>query len=111
MAARVHSGDVNNLKNIADRSQNKIIMDNPFGYYPLNDEVLRVLSDEGTIIIRGVDGKINKYMKNLEAIAETAGLNLTNKQRILSKGYLHTNGTTPIKCEFIDKYEFKRKSE
>ena len=50
-------------------------------------------------------------MKNLEAIAETAGLTLENKQRILSKGYLHTDGTTPIKSEFIDEYEFKRKPE
>ena len=59
MAPEVHVGDAYDLSNIATRSQNKIIMDNPFGYDPLNDEVLRVLSDEGTIIIRGVDGKIN----------------------------------------------------
>ena len=68
MAPGVHSGDVTKMKNIPDHSQNEIIMDNPFGYDPFHKELLRVLSAEGTITIRG--GKNNGYVSNIEAIAD-----------------------------------------
>ena len=107
MAPGVHVGDANDLSNIATRSQNKIIMDNPFGYDPLNDEVLRVLNDGGTIIIRGVDGKINNYLKKLEVKAEQKGLQLISKREISSKGYFQSNGTA-IKNENLNEYIFKK---
>ena len=68
MAPGVHVGDAYDLSNIAIRSQNEIIMDNPFGYDPFHKELLRVLSAEGTITIRG--GKNNGYVSNIEAIAD-----------------------------------------
>ena len=82
-------------------------MDNPFGYDPLNDEVLRVLNDGGTIIIRGVDGKINKYLKKLEVTAEQKGLQLISKREISSKGYFQSNGTA-IRNENLNEYIFKK---
>ncbi|MWP63241.1 hypothetical protein [Gilliamella sp. Pas-s25] len=107
MAEGVYPGNANDLSNIATGSQNKIIMDNPFGYYPLNDEVLRVLNKEGTIIIRGSDGKVNKYMRNLESIAEDKGLQLIDKRQISSAGYSQSNGK-PIVSQNINEYIFKK---
>ncbi|MCO6540661.1 MAG: RHS repeat-associated core domain-containing protein, partial [Gilliamella sp.] len=105
MAEGVYPGNANDLSNIATGSQNKIIMDNPFGYYPLNDEVLRVLNNGGTIIIRG--NQTNKYMKNLEIIAKEKGLQLVNKRQISSAGYAQSSGE-PIKSKTIDEYIFKK---
>ena len=105
MAEGVHPGNANDLSNIATGSQNKIIIDNPFGYYPLNDEVLRVLNNGGTIIIRGSEN--NRYLKNIEKIARDKGLQLINKQKVSSKGYAQTSGK-PIKGEQINKFILKK---
>ncbi|OCG69483.1 hypothetical protein A9G41_06305 [Gilliamella sp. Nev5-1] len=107
MAPGVFAGDAHNLSNIATGSQKTIIMDNPYGYAPLNDEVLRVLKKDGTIIIRGSDGKVNKYMRNLEIIAKNKGLQLINKRKISSKGYTQSNGEA-IRNEQLNEYIFKK---
>jgi hypothetical protein len=77
------------------------------GDAPLNDEVLRVLKKDGTIIIRGSDGKVNKYMRNLEIIAKNKGLQLINKRKISSKGYTQSNGEA-IRNEQLNEYIFKK---
>ena len=108
MAPGVHSGDINDMRNIATRSQNKIIMDNPYNYEPFNKEVFRVLSDEGTVIIRGSTGKKNKYLRNLEAKANEIGFELISTKEISSKGYLQSDGT-PIVGDNLNEYNFMKK--
>ena len=54
-------GDANNLNNIASNSQSKVIIENPFGFYPLNEEIQRITADNGLVKITGT--QTNKYLK------------------------------------------------
>ncbi|MWP63316.1 hypothetical protein, partial [Gilliamella sp. Pas-s25] len=92
--------------NIATGSQNKIIMENPYKYDPLGSEILRVLDNNGTIIIKGSWN--NPSMKNIEKIAADKGFTLSEKNVISSKGYSQSNGK-PIQNETITEYKFIRK--
>ena len=83
-------------------------MANPYDYKPLHDLVPRVLSNEGTIIIRR--GRNNKHVNNVETIADKEELILVSKKTALSEGYCQSKGT-PINSKFIDEYEFKIKSK
>ncbi|SCC34750.1 hypothetical protein, partial [Gilliamella intestini] len=96
----------NDLSNIATGSQNKIIMENPYKYDPLGSEILRVLSNNGTITIKGSIS--NGTLKNLEKIASDRGLILINKTKVPNTGYTQTNGK-PIGSSELIKYIFKKK--
>jgi Haemagluttinin repeat. len=106
MGKGVYPGNANDLSNIATGSQNKIIIDNPYGYRPINNEVIRVLNKDGVLIIRGGEG--NKYIRNIEKIAADNGLKLVEKKTISSKGYTQSDGS-PIKNPNINEYIFKKK--
>ena len=106
MANGVHAGDINDLSNIATGSQRKIIMENPYGFNPLNKEVLRVLEPEGTIVIKG--SGTNRTLRNIEAEAARNGLILVSKKDVPNIGYNQTSGA-PIKGDVVIEYIFKRK--
>lgn len=106
MGKGVYPGNANDLSNIATGSQNKVIIDNPYGYKPINNEVMRVLNKDGVLIIRGGGG--NKYIRNIEKIAADNGLKLVEKKTISSKGYTQSDGS-PIKNPTINEYIFKKK--
>lgn len=55
-------------------------MANPYDYKPLHDLVPRVLSNEGTIIIRR--GRNNKHVNNVETIADKEELILVSKKQL-----------------------------
>ncbi|MFS0556143.1 hypothetical protein [Brevibacillus sp. 179-C9.3 HS] len=105
-ASGVHYGDATKLTNIKTGSQSKIIIENPFGYDPLNPEVLRVLSRDGEIIITGSRSNMKKLLKQLDE----KGLKLKGeRQDIPNDGsYLTTDGES-IKSPMLDQYTFIRK--
>ncbi|MFA3799399.1 hypothetical protein ACEG17_04280 [Leptotrichia hongkongensis] len=47
--------------NITSNSQSKVIIENPFGFYPLNEEIQRITTDNGLVKITGT--QTNKYLK------------------------------------------------
>jgi len=106
MAPGVHSGDANNLSKIATASQSKIIMENPYGFKPFNDEVIRALSPNGTIIVKGTLN--NGSLKNIEKIAESKGFKLEKKSEIPNSGYSLSSGK-PLNESSLTEYIFKRK--
>ncbi|WP_392553614.1 VENN motif pre-toxin domain-containing protein [Orbus wheelerorum] len=106
MGKGVYAGNANDLSKIATGSQKTIIMENPYGFKPFNDEILRVLDNNGTIIIKGSWN--NPSMKNLEKIAESKGFTLSEKNIISSKGYSQSDGMQ-IKNETITEYIFNKK--
>lgn len=109
MAEGVYPGKVEDLSFISTGSQKVVNIDNPYGYQPINSEVLRVLNEDGVLIIRG--GDANKYVRNIEQIAEINNLELIEKKTISSQGYTQTDGS-PIKSLTINEYTFKKiKSE
>ena len=105
MGKGVYPGNANDLSNIATGSQKVIIMENPYKYKPFNDEVLRVLDKNGTIIVKGSWN--NPSMNNIEKIAKSKGFTLVEKNIIPSKGYLQSNGK-PIQNPTITEYKFIR---
>lgn len=102
LAPGVYPGDANNLTNIANYSQRKIIMENPYGFNPLNDEILRVLHPEGEIVIRGSirNGYINRAVRN----AERFGMKVIHQKEIPNNGFMHVDGITPVKGSNIQEY-------
>lgn len=74
----VYAGDANNLSNIATGSQKTIIMENPYGFKPFNNEVLRVLDKNGTIIVKG--SWSNPIIRKIENEAKKHGFILTEKK-------------------------------
>jgi len=104
--SEVHAGDANNLSNIATGSQKTIVMENPYGFKPFNDEILRVLDKNGTIIVTG--SWSNNAIKNIEKISETKGFDLVGKNVMSSKGFLQSDGN-PINNPTVTEYKFKRK--
>ena len=59
----VHYGDATNLVNVPTGSQSKVIIENPYGFDPLNPEILRVVKSGGEIRITGT--KTNRFFKNM----------------------------------------------
>lgn len=47
--------------NIASNSQSKVIIENPFGFYTLNEEIQRITTDNGLVKITGT--QTNKCLK------------------------------------------------
>ncbi|CAM3443777.1 hypothetical protein SABR111722_09300 [Saccharibacillus brassicae] len=102
----VHYGDATNLTSIKTGSQSKIIFENPFGYDPLNSEVLRVLSMDGEISITGSRSNMKKLLKQLD----NRGLKIKGELlEVPNDGsYLTTDGET-IKSPMLDRFIFMRK--
>ena len=71
----VYMGDATDLSNIASGSQKLIIIENPYGYDPLNSEILRVLAADGTIEITGAGA--NKYANKTPKRAPKLGFSVT----------------------------------
>ncbi|EOI5820702.1 VENN motif pre-toxin domain-containing protein [Cronobacter malonaticus] len=101
----VYAGDVNDLSNIATGSQKTIIMENPYGFKPFNDEVLRVLDKNGTIVVKGTWN--NPAIQRIEKDAKKFGFILTEKNVIPSTGFSQTDGK-PIKNKKVTEYKFKK---
>ncbi|ELY3837996.1 hemagglutinin repeat-containing protein, partial [Cronobacter turicensis] len=99
----VYAGDANDLSNIATGSQKTIIMENPYGYKPFNDEVLRVLDKNGTIVVKGTWN--NPAIQRIEKDAKKYGFTLTEKNVIPSTGFSQTDGK-PIKNKKVTEYKF-----
>ena len=59
----VHYGDATNLVNVPTGSQAKVIIENPYGFEPLNPEILRVVKPGGEIIITGTEK--NKFFRKM----------------------------------------------
>ncbi|WP_348623269.1 contractile injection system protein, VgrG/Pvc8 family [Paenibacillus peoriae] len=105
-APGVHYGDATKLTNIKTGSQSKIIIENPYGYDPLNPEVIRGLSRDGEIIITGSRSNMNKLVRTLE----DKGLKVKGERREIPNdgSYLTTDGEN-IKSPMLDQYTFIRK--
>ncbi|EOI3578680.1 hemagglutinin repeat-containing protein [Cronobacter turicensis] len=101
----VYAGDANDLSNIATGSQKTIIMENPYGFKPFNDEVLRVLDKNGTIVVKGTWN--NPAIQRIEKDAKKYGFTLTEKNVIPSTGFSQTDGK-PIKNKKVTEYKFKK---
>ncbi|EOV8973017.1 VENN motif pre-toxin domain-containing protein [Cronobacter turicensis] len=101
----VYAGDANDLSNIATGSQTKIIMENPYGFEPFNDEVVRVLDQNGTIIVKGTWN--NPTIRKIEREAKKYGFTLTERNVIPSTGFSQTDGK-PIANKTVTEYKFKR---
>ncbi|WP_231942975.1 hemagglutinin repeat-containing protein [Kosakonia sacchari] len=106
MANGVHAGDANDLSQIASGSQSKIVMENPYGFQPFNSEVLRVLADDGVIIVKGTWD--NKNISKVEKVAERNGFIIVEKNIIDNDGYKQSDGS-PITKDKLREYIFKRK--
>ena len=59
----VFKGDATNLVNVPTGSQAKVIIENPYGFDPLNPEILRVVKPGGEIRITGTEK--NKFFKKM----------------------------------------------
>ncbi|WP_255253713.1 hemagglutinin repeat-containing protein [Kosakonia pseudosacchari] len=106
MANGVHAGDANDLSQIASGSQSKIVMENPYGFQPFNSEVLRVLADDGVIIVKGTWDNVN--ISKIEKVAERNGFVIVEKNIIDNDGYKQSDGS-PIAKDKLREYAFKRK--
>ncbi|ELY7490947.1 hemagglutinin repeat-containing protein [Cronobacter turicensis] len=103
----VYAGDANDLSNIATGSQKTIIMENPYGFEPFNDEVVRVLDQNGTIIVKGTWN--NPTIRKIEREAKKYGFTLTERNVIPSTGFSQTDGK-PIANKTVTEYKFKKSS-
>lgn len=59
----VFKGDATNLVNVPTGSQSKVIIENPYGFEPLNPEILRVVKPGGEIRITGTES--NRYFRKM----------------------------------------------
>ncbi len=101
----VHAGNANDLSNIATGSQKVIVMENPYGFKPFNNEVLRVLDKDGTMVVTGSWN--NPAMKNIEKEAKKNGFKLVEVKVISSEGFKNSNGK-PINNPTVKEYKFER---
>ncbi|EOD8959131.1 hypothetical protein ACJ5XU_002622 [Providencia stuartii] len=95
----------NNLSNVATSSQKTVIMENPYGFKPFNEEVLRVLDKNGTVVVTGSWN--NPAMKNIEKEAKKNGFKLVEVKTISSDGFKDSNGK-PINNPTVKEYKFER---
>ncbi|MBG5918796.1 hypothetical protein [Providencia stuartii] len=80
-------------------------MENPYGFKPFNNEVLRVLDRNGTIIVKG--SWSNPIIRKIENEAKKHGFILTEKNVIPSTAFSQTDGT-PINNPTVTEYKFKK---
>ena len=88
----VHQGDATSLPQVKTGSQSKINMDNPYGYDPLNPEIMRILSQDGQITMTG-NTRSNKYVKGALRRLEELKLEIVSRQSISSDGYKLVDGS------------------
>mgnify|MGYP005777248851 CR=1 FL=1 len=86
----VYTGDATNLTNIASGSQSKIIIENPYGYNPLNPEIIRVLEPGGVIEVTG--SKANGFVNKIPQQAQQMGFSVTEVQVPNVGQFTTTNG-------------------
>lgn len=89
----VHKGDAFHLPEVKTCSQTKINIDNPYGYNPLNPEIMRILSKDGEIRLVG-NLKNNKYFRNAikSGNLEELNLKIILHREISSGNYKLSNG-------------------
>ncbi|MCV4262101.1 RHS repeat-associated core domain-containing protein, partial [Pseudomonas capsici] len=102
----VHAGDATDLSGIKTGSQSHINMDNPYGYDPLNSEVLRVLSADGQITMTG-SANANKYIKKSLRRLEELGLKIVSQTKVNPEGF-KTVGGEQIASRELDQFIIKR---
>jgi uncharacterized protein RhaS with RHS repeats len=90
-APGVHAGNATDLSGIKSGSQSHINMDNPYGYDPLNPEILRVLSENGKITITG-SAFANKYIKKSLKRIDELGLRIVSQTKVDPKGFKTIDG-------------------
>ncbi|WP_225820792.1 VENN motif pre-toxin domain-containing protein [Providencia vermicola] len=101
----VHAGNANDLSNVATGSQKVIVMENPYGFKSFNNEVLRVLDKNGTMVITGSWN--NPAIKNIEKEAKKNGFKLVEVKVISREGFKNSNGK-PINNPTVKEYKFER---
>ena len=99
----VHYGNATNLVNVPTGSQSKVIIENPYGFEPLNPEILRVVKPGGEIRITGVISNSHfsqLYSKSRKTVKVPKGFELIENSEIpdnqKEQGYLN-DGKTPIR--------------
>ncbi len=102
----VHAGDATNLSGIKDGSQSRINIDNPYGYDPLNPEILRVLSKDGQITLTG-SANANGYLKKAIKRIESLGLKIVSHEKISTQGFKTVDGRD-IQSRQLDQFVIKR---
>jgi RHS repeat-associated protein len=103
----VYMGDATDLSGIASGSQKTIIIENPYGYDPLNPEILRVLEANGTIEITGA--RSNKYVNKTPKRASQLGFTVTEEIVHNIGQFTTTDGTviSPERTQSFVKYILK----
>ena len=87
----VYKGDAADLSGIKTGSQSRINIDNPYGYDPLNSEILRVLSPGGKIVMTG-NAQSNGYMKRALRRVGELSLEIVSSRQVSSEGYKLVDG-------------------
>ncbi len=102
----VYTGDATRLPEVKTGSQSTINIDNPYGYNPLNPEILRILSLDGMIRMVGNEPR-NKYFRNVLNSLGDLNLKLISKKEITSLGYKLSDGT-PMDAKILTEVIIKR---
>ncbi|WP_419789266.1 RHS repeat-associated core domain-containing protein [Pseudomonas koreensis] len=105
-APGVHAGNATDLSSIKSGSQSHINMDNPYGYDPLNPEILRVLADNGQITLTG-SAFANKYIKKSLKKIEELGLRIVSQTKVDPKGFKTIDGNQ-IESKQLDQFIIER---
>jgi RHS repeat-associated protein len=105
-APGVHAGNATDLSGIKSGSQSHINMDNPYGYDPLNPEILRVLADNGQITLTG-SAFANKYIKKSLKKIEELGLRIVSQTKVDPKGFKTIDGNQ-IESKQLDQFIIER---
>jgi RHS repeat-associated protein len=105
-APGVHAGNATDLSGIKSGSQSHINMDNPYGYDPLNPEILRVLSENGQITLTG-SAYANKYIKKSLKKIEELGLRIVSQTKVDPKGFKTIDGSQ-IESKQLDQFVIER---
>lgn len=102
----VYYGDANDLSNVATNSQKKVIMENPYGFDPLNSEIVRITQGDGTIVITG--SQANKYVNKTEKNASNAGLTVVDKSVIDDTSKFKNSSGAQLKGKELVQYTLKK---
>lgn len=101
----VYPGDATVLEGIADESQCIIYFENPYGYYPINENSIRVLNAEGHFEIIG--SPANRYVNKTPKMCNEYGLHYIEAEPIENIGqYTDSSGNviSPDKTPFFLHY-------
>lgn len=87
----VYQGDATLMEGIVDGSQSTIYFENPYNYYPINENSIRVLESNGKMEIIGSPS--NKYVNHTPQYCEEFGLNYELSEIQNVGQYTRSNGT------------------